>query len=138
MIPLDRHFKAYNDLLHRINDKNMELIQLKENWYNISGVKYSDVKSTGGKIPDVADQLHFIVEKEKELKALINHKEELRRIHEIEIDKLGNAKKRTVLKLFYLDKFTIKEIAVSLKCSDGHIKKLKRWGVAEFLEKNKL
>lgn len=134
---MDRHFKAYNDLLHKINVKNMELRQLKENWYNISGIRYDKVQVQGGKTHDIADQLHYIIEKEKELKAVINYKEELRRIHELEIDKVGSSNKRTVLKLFYLDKFTIKEIAVSLKCSDGHIKKLKRWGVAEFREKNK-
>ena len=133
---MDKHFKAYNILLHKINDKRMELIQLKENWYNISGVRYGDIRVQGGKPVDVADQLHYIVEKEKMLQAIINQKEELRRIHELEIDKVDDPRKRTVLKLRYLDHCSIKQIAGCLCISEGHVKKLKRWAIKEFLEKN--
>lgn len=134
---MDKHFRAYNDLLHRIDEKNMELIQLKENWYNISGVRYDDIKVKGGKPVDIAYQLHNIMKKEESLKATIDYKEELRRIHEIEINKVEDPKKRTILKLFYLDKCTIKQIAYCLRISDGRVKTLKREAVAEFLEKNK-
>lgn len=134
---MEKHFKQYNNLLYKINVKNMELIQLKENWYSISGVRYKDVVVQGGKPMDIADQLHIIVEKEKDLKALVNYKEELRRIHEQEIDKLVDYNKRAILKLFYLDHCTINQIARCLHFSEAHTKRLKRKAVIEFFDKNK-
>lgn len=133
---MEKHFKAYNDVNDRIRSKNMQLIKLKEDWYDISGTRYDDINVKGGKPLDIADQLHNIVEKEKELKAIINYKEELRRIHEIEINKIVDNKKRTVLKLFYLDGCSIKQIAYCLRISEAHTKKLKRWAVEEFIDKN--
>lgn len=132
---LENHFRAYNEVLNRIRIKNMQLIRLKEDWYNISGTRYDDIKIKGGKTPDIADQLHNIVEKEKELAAIINYRDELRKVHELEIDKLSDNKKRAILKLFYLDGCSIKEIACCLKISEIYTKKLKRWAVAEFNEK---
>ena len=132
---IENHFKVYKNLVNKIYVKNMELIKLKEDWYNISGTRYDDVKIKGGIPYDIADQMHFIVEKEKELKATINYKEELKRVHENEINKLSDHNKRTILKLFYLDKCSIKEISCCLRVSEGHVKKLKRWGVTEFINK---
>ena len=134
---LENHFRAYNEVLNRIQIKNMQLIKLKEDWYNISGTRFDDIKIRGGKAPDIADQLHNIVEQEEELKALINYRDELRKIHELEIDKITNNKKRAVLKLFYLDGCSIKQIAYCLKISEAHTKKIKRWAIIEFKEKNK-
>lgn len=134
---MEKHFKLYNDLLYRINVKNMELIQLKENWYSISGVRYKDVVVQGGKPVDIADQLHIIIEKEKDLKGIVAYKEELRRIHEQEIDKLEDYNKRAILKLFYLDHCTINQIARCLHFSEPHVKRLKRKAVIEFMSKNK-
>lgn len=131
---MEKHFKAYKDVTNRIQTKNMQLIKMKEDWYNLTGVKISDMPK-GGKSIDMADQLHNIVEKEKELKALIDYKEELRRIHEKEIDVINNNKKRTTLKLFYLDSCSIKQIAYCLGISESYAKKLKRWAVEEFIRK---
>lgn len=133
---MENHFKAYNDVINRIRAKNMQLIKLKEDWYDISGVRYDDIKIKGGKPLDIADQLHNIVQKEEELKAILSYKEELRKVHETEINKIGDNKKRTVLKLFYLDGCSIKQIAYCLRISEAHTKKLKRWAVEEFIEKN--
>lgn len=132
---IQKHFRVYNSLLDKIRVKQMELIKLKEDWYTISGVDYDKVKVMGGTQIDMADQLHDIVEKEKELVALVNYKNELRRVHENEINKLSRTNQRTVLKLFYLDGCSIKQIAYCLKVSSGHVQKLKRWGVTEFVEK---
>ena len=132
---MNNHFKAYNDIVNRIRIKNMQLLKLKEDWYNISGTRYDDVKIKGGKMPDIADQLHNIMEKEKELSGLINYRDELRKIHEIEIDKVEDNKKRTILKLFYLDSCSIKQIAYCLRRSDAHIKRLKREAIEEFKQK---
>lgn len=132
---MDNHFKHYKTLLTRINNMNMELIVLKDKWYNLTGTTYDDIKIKGTKPVDIADQLHNIVEKEDRLKAVINQKEELRRIHENEINKIKSNKKRTILKLFYLDGCSIKQIAHCLEVSDGHVKKLKRYAIQEFKEK---
>ena len=132
---LRNHFKAYNDVLNRIRIKNMQLVKLKEEWYNISGTRFDDIKIRGGKTPDIADQLHNIVEKEENLAALIKYRDELRKMHELEIDRISDNKKRAVLKLFYLDECTIKQIAYILKRSEGHIKRLKREAITEFKEK---
>ena len=129
------HFKVYNDLVNRIRTKNMELIKLKEDWYNISGTSYDKERIKGGVRMDIADQLHNIVEKEKELTGTINYKDELRRIHENEINIIQDNKKRTILKLFYLDGYSIKQIAHCLEKSESHTKKLKREAIREFKEK---
>lgn len=134
---MENHFRAYNEVLNRIRIKNMQLIKLKEDWYNISGTRYDDIKTKGGKAPDIADQLHNIVEKEKELAAIISYRDELRKVHELEIDKIRDNKKRAILKLFYLDECSIKQIAYCLKISEIYTKKLKRWAIAEFSEKIK-
>lgn len=133
---MENHFKTYNELLDKIRSKNMELIKMKEDWYNLTGVSYDDIKIKSSKTFDIADQLHNIVEKEKELTAIINYKEELKRVHENEINKIDDSKKRTVLKLFYLDGCSIKQIAYCLGKSEGHVKKLKRWAVDEFISLN--
>ncbi len=132
---IENHFKAYKDLVKTINAKNMELIKLKEDFYNVSGIRYDDTKTKGGIPYDIADQLHYIVEKEKELKGIINYKEELRRVHEIEIERIPNMDKRTTLKLFYLDGCSIKQIAYCLRISEGYVKKLKRWAIIDFIDK---
>lgn len=131
---MENHFKSYRRKLDEIRAKNMELIKLKEDWYNLSGVRIDDMPK-GGKPIDIADQLHNIIEKEKELTGIINYKEELRRIHEQEINTIKDSKKRTILKLFYLDECSIKQIAYCLRISEGHAKKLKRWAIEEFKDK---
>lgn len=131
---MNNHFKAYYDIINRIRIKNMQLMKLKEDWYNISGTRYDDIKIKGGKMPDIADQLHNIVEREKELSGLINYRDELRKVHETEIDNLKDNKKRSILKLFYLDECSIKQIAYTLRRSEAHIKRLKREAIKEFVE----
>lgn len=132
---MNNHFRAYNDIVNRIRIKNMQIMKLKEDWYNISGTRYDDVKIKGGKTPDIADQLHNIIEREKELSGLINYRNELRKVHESEIDVVKNNNKRSILKLFYLDSCTTKEIAFCLKKSQAHIKRLKREAIEEFMKK---
>lgn len=133
---IEKNFRAYKDVTTRIRIKNMELAKLKSDWYSISGIKYDDVKIKGTKPVDIADQLHNIVEKEKELIKLINQKEEIRRVHEKEISKLTDDKKRMILTFYFLDQYSIKEIACYLKSSESHIKKLKRKAIDEFIELN--
>lgn len=132
---MKNHFKAYNEIKNKIRYKEMELMKLKEDYYNISGMSYDDVKTKGGKPVDIADKLHLIVEKEKEIKGLTNYLDEIRTLHEKEINKIPDNNKRTVLKLFYLDSCSIKQIAYCLGVSEGHTKKLKRWAVNEFKDK---
>lgn len=110
-------------------------MRLKEDYYNISGMSYDDVKTRGGKPIDIADKLHLIVEKEKELVAMNNYLSEIRGVHEREINKIPNENHRTILKLFYLDKCSIKQIAYCLGKTEGHTKKLKRWAIDEFRKK---
>ena len=131
---IENHFKAYNEVESNIRYKTMELMKLKEDFYNITGVNLDTIKVKGGTSIDMADKLHVIVEKEKSLVALENYHRELRRVHEIEINKITNVNKRTVLKLFYLDHCSIKQIAYCLGVSDGHVKKLKRWALYEFID----
>ena len=134
---MNNHFKAYNDILNRIRIRNIQLARLKDDWYSISGTKYDEMKIKGGKMPDIADQLHKIVEREEELRALINYRDELRKIHELEIDKITDSTKKAILKLYYLDECSIKEIASAIKKSVSHTKKLKGEAVKEFKEKCK-
>ncbi len=133
---MEQHMRAYNQLLHKINERGMELAQLKEDFENISGIRYDRVQVQGGKQYDIGDKLARIMEKEEQLKALEDYKEELKKVHELEFDKVENLKQRTILKLFYLYKRPIKQIAYNMRLSEDHVKTLKRNGVKRFLELN--
>lgn len=135
---MNKHFKKYDDLFYLIKEKNMELNQLKKDCSSLTAVRYDDVRVQGGKTRDISDTISYIIDKENELIELIKQKEKLRRLHEQEIDKVDNTKKRTILKLFYLDMCTVRQIAGCLHLSDGHVKTLKRSAIKEFLEKNDL
>lgn len=130
---INKHFRAYREIVTKINAKNMELIRLKEDWYNLTGSRLSDMPK-GGKPMDMADQLHYITEKEKELISLLNYKKELRRIHEQEIEKISDVNKQTILKLFYLDFCELKRIGQCIGKSLSHTQTLKREAVEEFLK----
>lgn len=132
---IEKHFRVYNDLVSKIRIKNMELVKLREDYYTITGTNYEKEKIKGVKPMDMADQLHRIIELEKDIEAITNYKDEVKRMHEKEIDNISDNKKRIVLKLFYLSSCSIKEIANFLKVSDGHVKKLKRGAIEEFKEK---
>lgn len=129
---IESHFIKYNNLKDDIRYKNMELIKLKEDLKTLTGVSYDKLKVKGGVNITMEDKLHVIIEKEKQLQKLYDSYNELRAKHESEIDRIQDGTKRFILKSFYLDRCTIKEIAVTLEKSCGHIKKLKRWAVAEF------
>lgn len=130
------YFKNYDDLIEEVNYRTLQLSQLKSNWYSLTGVRYDDIRVQGGKKLDIADQLHYIVEKEEELKELIERKNKLRKQHEEEINILDDRKKRSIMKLYYLDKCTIRQIAGCLHISDHHVKTLKRCAIEEFIQKN--
>lgn len=134
---INKHFEEYDDLFYLIKEKNMELIQLKKDCSSLTAVRYDDVRVQGGISHDISDTLSYIIDKENDLIELVKYKEKLRRIHEEEINKIEDIKKRTILKLFYLDKCTVRQIAGCLHLSDGHIKTLKRTAIKEFEEKNK-
>lgn len=134
-VKLDNYFHYYWSLLNKIISKNVELISMKEDMYRITGIKFDDMPK-GGLGKDITDQIHKIVEKEKELKMLINKKDEYRRVYENKISRLSNIKCQIILSLYYLDRCSIKEIASILEISISYVKKLKRIGSDEFLLKN--
>lgn len=135
---IDEHFSTYKNLVTKLEIKSIELIKLKEDFYTITGTHYDDMpKSRGGIKITIEDKLHNIVEKEKDLKGIEAYKNEVRRIHEKEIERVVDQRSKTILRLFYLDGYSLKEISYCLRITEGHVKKLKRGAVYEFIKKNK-
>lgn len=129
---IDEYFKNYNRKLAKIKDKNIELIKLKDDWYNITGISYDQLKIKGVKT-DIANQLDTIVKKENKLKKLIIEKDEIRENCEKDIERIENTQYITIIKLFYLDKCSIKKISSCMKMSESHIANSKTKAVKEFL-----
>ena len=112
---INKHFYEYDDVLNRINEVQSKIIEIREKIYSVKGIRYDEMPS-GSTLPtDITYYLIELEELEHELEELKNKKMELRKNHELEIDKLSNTKHRSVLRMHYLMKLDIYKIADTLK-----------------------
>ena len=121
------HFAEYNDILIRINEIQLKILEIRETLYSIKGIKYDELPSKGA--TPQADVTYFLIEIEEleaELDILYDKKQVLRGKHEKEINKVSDARERSVLRMYYLMKFDIYKIAEALKISVSHTRKIKR------------
>ena len=133
---INEHFMEYNDLLNRIEEIKEKIILLKENIYNVKGIRYSDLPKSNVSTYDIIYQITEIEELENRLEELMINKKEIVEHLEKEIENVNNDKFRRVLRMYYISKFNLFEIADIMKISYGHVKKLKRQAINEFIKVN--
>lgn len=133
---INKHFYEYDDVLNRINEVQSKIIEIREKIYSVKGIRYDEMPS-GSTLPtDITYYLIELEELEHELEELKNKRMELRKNHELEIDKLDNTKHRSVLRMHYLMKLDIYKIADTLNLSVSHIRKIKKEASDEFMRLN--
>lgn len=133
MLTIDTYFEYYDDILMDIKDFNIELISLKNNWYELTGTSFDKIIVSGYKTIDIANQLHLIMEKEKQLTKKIAEKEEFRKSCEtIYISKMKNRKSKRIIRLSFLEKMSDKQISYNLNLSYDRIRHLKKEAIMEF------
>lgn len=131
---INKHFYEYDDILNRISEVQLKMIEIRENIYSVKGIRYDELPK-GSTLPtDITYYLIELEELEKELEALSNKKLELRKKHELEIERLENTKHRSVLRMHYLMKLDIYKIAESLNVSVSYTRKLKRYASNSFIQ----
>lgn len=127
------YFYDYNVVLNDIEAMQYELINLKESFYRITGMKYGDAVNSTVKVT-MEDLLNEIEEVNQMIKAKQKVKKEMREKHMNDIRKLEDDRYRTIIKLYYLDRCPLKQISYCLGLSDSHTKKLKSHAMKEFLK----
>ena len=130
---MDNHFMEYNDILNKINEIQAKITDVKETMCTVRGISFDDVpKGTGGGL-DIVYFLAEIEELEIELYALEQKKNELRKKHEEEIDKLKNNKHKSILRMAYIHRLDKYKIADTLNISIGYYAQLKGEAKKEFI-----
>lgn len=133
MMTIDMYFENYDDILMEIKDLNIELISLKNDWYELTGTSFDKIIVSGYKNIDIANQLHLITEKEKQLAKKIAEKEEFRKSCErIYLSKMKNRKAKRIIRLSFLEKLSNKQISYNLNLSYDRICHLKKDAIIEF------
>ena len=133
---MNEHFMEYNDILNRIEEIKEKIILLKENIYNVKGVKYSELQKSNISNYDITYQLAEIEELENKLEELLIKKKGIVEHLEKEIENVKNDNYRRILRMYYISKFNLFEIADIMNLSYAHIKKLKRNAINEFMKEN--
>jgi DNA-directed RNA polymerase specialized sigma subunit len=128
----------YNDILNKINEVQAKITVLKENIYSVKGISYDDIpKGTNGN----ADIIFFLIEieeSEKELEELKEKKNIIKSKHEKEIEKVNNDKYRSILRMYYLNKFNIIKIAELMGISESYARNLKKKAISQFMIENSI
>lgn len=133
---MDNYFMEYDDILNRINEVQSKIIEVREKIYSVKGIRYDDIPSSTTLPTDITYYLIELEELEEELEELKRKKLELRKNHELEIDRLSNIKYRSVLRMHYLMKLDIYKIADTLNLSVSHVRKIKKEASMEFMRLN--
>lgn len=130
---MENHFMEYNDILNKINEVLAKIDVLRDTMTSIKGISYGELPKGKGQSDSMIYYLAEIEELELGLIALKEKKNILRKEHELEISKVSNDKYRSVLRMFYLDKFDVRKIADTLDRSTSWVAHTKRKAIDEFI-----
>ena len=132
---MEKHFRKYDDVCDKISELIFKLETLKESLYSVSGINYDKLPSTPNPSGDsLIYKIQEIDEVNEELYKLTLEKNELYATHEVEIDRLENAKERKVLRCFYLHKLSMDNIAELMGITTNHAYRLRREATVNFLK----
>lgn len=132
---MKEHFERYNEVKQKIKELYYNLETVNSQLYGLKAVTYEE-KPKGNPLNDTT--LYLIDKKdriEKQINDLKINEEELYQVHYQEIEKVGNDKKRSILRCLYLYGNTISETAKMLDISVSYLFSLKKEAEEEFKEK---
>lgn len=130
---MKEHFRKYNDILNQIRELEYKIITLKERLYSISGVRFDDMPKAYGVGNDIVYRIQEIEDLIKEKNVLLEVKKELYDKHLKEIEQLSDERYRYVLRCYYLQKMTLKNISSLYGLTINHVQKIKGKAVEEFM-----
>lgn len=129
------HFAEYNELCQIIEEKEFQLIMMKEALYSVRGVSYDDMPKGGGGGADIVRRIQSIDELQDELNEMRDERRSMQKKLSDEIMRLKNPKHRTVMRAYYLMRSSGKEIMRLMNLSESRVYTLKREAEKEFAEK---
>lgn len=131
---IDKYFLKYNKLCRKIFAKECELENLQAKKTSLGSPSLSE-KTGGSRNNKGLDHILIQIENlEIFIDKLYTRKENMRKKYISDFKKLSNDNYQIILTSYYLDRVYIKNIAVKLDKSIGHIKKMKREALNELLK----
>ena len=131
---IDMYFLKYNNLCRKIHVKEIELENAKATKETLSSPNMSEKVSSSSNTKG----LDYIIVQIENIELLINklydRKQKLRKKYISDFKKLTNDNYEIILTSYYLDKLSIKNMAINMKKSISHVKKLKRDALDELIE----
>ncbi len=128
---VEKYFEKYIEICKDIKEMIRELQVKKSDLYTLSGMNYEEcLKSTIH--TGFEESIQEIMNLEEMLKEKQKEKKELYEKYLIDLQNIINLKERKILKLFYLDMLTIKQISEIMELSDSYVKSLKSSAIDHF------
>lgn len=131
---IDKYFLKYNKLCRKIFAKECELENLQVKKTSLGSPSLSERTSGSRNNKGLEHILIQIENLEIFIDKLYTRKENMRKKYISDFKKLSNPNYEIILTSYYLDRAYIKNIAVKLDKSIGHIKKMKREALNELLK----
>ena len=131
---MKEHFEHYNEIKQKIKELFFNLEAVNSQLYGLKAVSYEE-KPKGNPLNDAT--LYLIDKKdrlEKQIDDLKEKEQELFDLHNQEINKVVNDKKRSILRCLYLYGNSISETAKMLDISVSYLFTLKKEAEEEFKE----
>ena len=126
-VDLNIHFKEYRDNKQRIEEAVYQVKEIESSMYNVRAVSYGNMPSINTTYTDSKPIMIKLKDDLMEkIDALKQTGEELERKHLGEIYKIDDDKLRRVLRLYYMDRMKVEDIANLMQCSVDHVYKLRR------------
>lgn len=132
------HFKRYNDVLYRINELSIKLIGLKERIKSAKSISFDKSPKSNSVVLDTLYFLAEIEELEKKIEQLKKEKDKIKERHEKEINKLGDIRYKSIIRMIYIEKMNINNVACALNVSISYARTLKSKAIIEFKSKNNI
>ena len=132
---MKEHFEHYNEIKQKIKELYFNLEAVNSQLYGLKAVSYEE-KPKGNPLNDAT--LYLIDKKdrlEKQIDDLKEKEQELFDLHNQEINKVVNDKKRSILRCLYLYGNSISETAKMLDISVSYLFTLKKEAEEEFKQK---
>ena len=132
---MKEHFEHYNEIKQKIKELYFNLEAVNSQLYGLKAVSYEE-KPKGNPLND--STLYLIDKKdrlEKQIDDLKEKEQELFDLHNQEINKVVNDKKRSILRCLYLYGNSISETAKMLDISVSYLFTLKKEAEEEFKQK---
>ena len=117
---LDKYFEHYNEICDDIKSMINELKYKKEELYNLSGIDYSDIK-TSKNVPVGLDfYIDAITELEDKIQDKIKEKKIIYDDNLQLIEQLEHKDEKDIIRLFFLERLSNSQISTIMYISERH------------------